>query len=184
MDNETVKNLWIGVAGGVGGSAGWALLCFLGHCVKNFWTWYAFRDAITEHSGPGGANYQTGEFIILVRNLTRWPLTIRSVNLSSQNDCSQPLPLRHGSNMELGKLTQITIPPRWGESWRISLPEKVEPKSGYVEFEIDGLFGGTVVRRAYFTKHQMQLIRQAQLGALNAKARLENSTKGRVPGRS
>ena len=173
MDESTIINLWIGAAGGIGGSAGWALLCFFGRSIKICRVRWAFRKSIITESVAGGADYRTGAFKLIIRNRTPWDLIIRSVELSSKADCTQSFPLKFDPLEDISKLHQIKIPPEWGEFWSLTLPERVNPRSGFVKYESEGFFGGIVIRRVKFTDKQMESVRSLQLGALEAQRRLK-----------
>ena len=169
LDSETFKALCTGV----GITASWAILCFIGRCLKIALVRTSFKKCIEAHSGAGGADYRTGAFKVMIRNRTRWNLVIRWVAISSQPNCSVPLHLKHDPTEDITQLHRVTIPPEWGETWGLSLSEKVEPKCGFVKYESEGYFGGCVIRTAKFTQAQLEDIRKSQLAALDGQKRLK-----------
>lgn len=174
IDLESLEAIWIGIIIGIGGSAGWAILCFVFRCLRIWRVRRSFTKCVEIDSGAGGVDYRSGAFIVLICNRTPWDLVIRSVSVSTQSDCSKLLPLKHEESRDIIKLNRVSIAPEWFEKWQLALPERVEPKCGIVKYESEGYFGGCVIRSVKFLPEQIQKIRKFQLSAQQGKTRLEN----------
>lgn len=172
-----MNDILSGVFIGIGASASWAIICFLGRCLKIFRVRMSFEKSIEIHSGAGGVDYQHGSFIVMIRNRTPWDLVVRSIAVSPDDACKKQFPLKHKVDEDITALQRVVIPPEWGETWRLTLQEKTEPRSGVVRYESEGFWGGIVIRSKRLTSSQVEDIRKTKIAALDGRQRLDAHKK-------